>query len=52
MTRYLYEAVDKLARYAFARNRAVDHEVRTIEITDDDAVVILAALGIAERERS
>lgn len=43
MTEY-DEAVARLRRYAYARDRAIDTEPRTIEITDDEAAAILAKL--------
>lgn len=36
--------VDRLRRYGLARNREVDTEKRTIQITDDEAVMLLDIL--------
>lgn len=41
----LGDVVLRLAQYGFARDRATDREVRTITITDDEALLILTALG-------
>lgn len=35
------DALDKLRRYAVARNRNVDGEVRTVTLTDDEALAIV-----------
>jgi hypothetical protein len=37
--------VEKLRLYGFARNREVDVAVRVIQITDDEAVMLLDILG-------
>jgi hypothetical protein len=34
-------AVEKMERFAWARNRNADREPRTIAITDDEAIAIL-----------
>jgi hypothetical protein len=40
----LERVIDKLRRYAWARDRWSDREPRIISITDDDAVVLLRML--------
>lgn len=40
----LETAVAKLYTYGRARDRAVDREVRTFTLTDDEALALLAAL--------
>lgn len=47
---FLAEAILKLSRYAYARNRAVDREPRTVTLTDDEAVAVLDALGVVLRD--
>jgi len=42
------DAIDKLKRYAFSRDRRIDREPRTITITDDEAVALLAMTGVFE----
>lgn len=42
--RALSEALDKLRRYAAARNRAADKEPRTIVLSDDEALALLDAI--------
>ena len=37
--------VERLRQYGLARNREADTEKRTIEITDDEAVMLLDILG-------
>jgi hypothetical protein len=41
----LADAVGKLSRYAFARDRATERTPRVISISDDEAVALLMALG-------
>lgn len=40
----LYYALRKLVQYGKARNRQVDHELRTVELTDDEALAVVEAL--------
>lgn len=47
----LQGAIDKLRAYAYARDRVIDREERTIILTDDEAVALLAALD-SQREES
>jgi hypothetical protein len=35
------DAVRKLERYAYVRDRITDHDMRTITLTDDEAIAIL-----------
>jgi hypothetical protein len=39
-------AVDKLQRYAYARDRQADREERTISLTDDEAAALLETLDL------
>lgn len=41
----LLDVVMRLHRYGNARDRAIDREPRTITITDDEAVLLIVALG-------
>lgn len=43
-------AIEKLQRYAYARNRDVDRETRTFSLTDDEAVALLERIGKAVPE--
>lgn len=52
MTESLESAMRTLRRYAYARNRNVDHVPREVSITDDEAVAILEALVEAAPERA
>jgi hypothetical protein len=45
VTADLADAVGKLSRYAFARDRATERTPRVISISDDEAVALLMALG-------
>ena len=38
------DAVEKLERFGPARDRMTDREVRTFELTDDEALALLEAL--------
>jgi hypothetical protein len=40
----LIELVSRLARLAYARDRTTDRDMRTITITDDEAVILLDEL--------
>ena len=41
----LLDIIMRLSRYGHARDRAADREPRTITITDDEALLLLTALG-------
>ena len=41
----LAELMLRLGRYGAARDRGSDYEVRTITITDDEALLLLSAMG-------
>jgi hypothetical protein len=38
------DVVSKLARYALARDRSIEREPRTVTLTDDEALELLALL--------
>jgi hypothetical protein len=44
MSETLTDAIRKLARFAYVRDRATEREPRTITLTDDEAVALLARL--------
>jgi len=46
----LLTAVMKLNRYAYARDRTTDREPRTLTITDDEAVALLFALDVHDKQ--
>ena len=46
----LLHAILKLNRYAFARDRDVEREPRTLTLTDDEAEAILFALDIYRQQ--
>lgn len=43
----VHEIVNRLARLGYARNREIDRETRTIEITDDEAVLLIEVLALS-----
>lgn len=43
MDERMADLVTRLTRYGRARDRMVDHEPRTVTITDDEAVMLLDA---------
>lgn len=51
------DALARLARFGHARDRATDRELRTITLTDDEALAVLALIdtiapgGMYHRER-
>jgi len=44
MATILEELTERMKRYGMARDRETDKEVRTVTITDDDAVICFYAL--------
>lgn len=48
--RSLRAVIDRLRLYGNARDRYRDHELRMIMVTDDEALLIVAALEDKERD--
>lgn len=46
---WITDLAQRLDRFGTARDRAVDREVRTVTITDDEALLMLHLLQTAER---
>jgi hypothetical protein len=42
-------ALDKLQRFGTARNRRVDHDVRTVVLSDDEALALLEYIRELQR---
>lgn len=45
MSKLYEDAIERLRKYAYQRDRMHDHEVRTISITDDEAMSLLGYIS-------
>lgn len=45
----IQDALEKLRRYAVARNRNNDPELRTVTLTDDEALAIVLHIELLEQ---